>query len=33
VRSDGATFTALTLGRYLLHDLAHHLHDVGLDPR
>lgn len=33
VRSDGATFTALTLGRYLVHDLAHHLHDVGIDPR
>lgn len=30
VRSDGAVFTALTLGRYLLHDLAHHLHDVGV---
>lgn len=28
-RSDGASFTALTLGRYLVHDLAHHLHDVG----
>lgn len=28
-RSDGASFTALTLGRYLAHDLAHHLHDVG----
>lgn len=28
-RSDGAEFTALGLGRYLLHDLAHHLHDVG----
>ena len=30
VRSDGATFTALTLGRYLVHDLAHHLTDVGV---
>lgn len=30
VRSDGAEFTALSLGRYLLHDLAHHLHDVGI---
>lgn len=29
VRSDGAAFTALSLGRYLIHDLAHHLHDVG----
>lgn len=28
-RSDGARFTALSLGRYLLHDLAHHLVDVG----
>ncbi|MCK0114118.1 DinB family protein [Ornithinimicrobium sp. F0845] len=33
VRSDGASFTALTLGRYLVHDLAHHLYDVGLDAR
>lgn len=31
-RSDGASFTALTLGRYLAHDLAHHLHDVGGRP-
>lgn len=31
-RSDGAEFTALSLARYLLHDLAHHLHDVGVDP-
>ena len=30
LRSDGAQFTALTLARYLLHDLAHHLHDVGV---
>lgn len=28
-RSDGKEFTVLTLGRYLLHDLAHHLHDVA----
>lgn len=28
-RSDGAQFTALSLVRYLVHDLAHHLHDVG----
>lgn len=28
-RSDGSTFTVLTLGRYLLHDVMHHLHDVG----
>ncbi|WP_114906000.1 DinB family protein [Ornithinimicrobium murale] len=32
-RSDGAEFTALSLGRYLVHDLAHHLHDVGLGHR
>lgn len=30
-RSDGAEFTALSLARYLVHDLAHHLHDVGVD--
>lgn len=29
VRSIGSTFTGLTLGRYGLHDLAHHLWDVG----
>ncbi|HMM94253.1 DinB family protein [Phycicoccus sp.] len=28
-RSDGSRFTTLTLGRYGLHDLVHHLHDVG----
>jgi hypothetical protein len=28
-RSDGARFTVLTLGQYFLHDLAHHLVDVG----
>ncbi len=28
-RSDGAPFTGLTLARYLLHDLEHHLDDVG----
>ncbi len=32
LRSDGKEFTVLTLGRYLLHDLAHHLHDVGAGP-
>lgn len=32
-RSDGAEFTALSLARYLVHDLAHHLHDVGADDR
>lgn len=28
VRSNGSTFTALSLGRYLLHDLFHHVWDV-----
>ncbi len=28
-RSDGSRFTVLTLARYGLHDLAHHLTDVG----
>ena len=32
VRSDGSEFTMLTLGQYLLHDLAHHLVDVGVIP-
>ncbi|TBT83357.1 DinB family protein [Propioniciclava sinopodophylli] len=27
-RGDGVTFTAAALGRYLVHDLLHHLHDV-----
>ncbi len=31
-RSDGSRFTLLTLGQYALHDLAHHLWDVGV-PR
>ena len=30
-RSDGSRFTVLSLGRYLLHDLAHHLWDVGAE--
>lgn len=30
-RSDGSRFTLLTLGQYGLHDLAHHLRDVGVD--
>lgn len=30
-RSDGSQFTVLTLGRYGLHDLRHHLWDVGVD--
>jgi DinB superfamily len=29
-RSNGSRFTVLSLGRYGLHDLAHHLHDVGV---
>ena len=28
-RSNGSQFTAATLGTYLVHDLVHHLHDVG----
>jgi hypothetical protein len=28
-RSDGAAFTVTTLGRYLVHDPVHHLHDVA----
>ena len=28
-RSNGSQFTVLTLGQYFLHDLVHHLHDVG----
>ncbi|HUR51929.1 MAG TPA: DinB family protein [Mycobacteriales bacterium] len=28
LRSDGAAFTVLSLGRYLEHDLVHHVHDV-----
>lgn len=27
-RSNGSTFTVDTLGRYFLHDVVHHLHDV-----
>jgi len=27
-RSDGSTFTVETLGRYCLHDIVHHVHDV-----
>ncbi len=27
-RSDGARFTVLTFGRYVAHDLVHHVHDV-----
>jgi hypothetical protein len=28
-RSNGSVFTTETLGTYYLHDVAHHLHDVG----
>jgi SAM-dependent methyltransferase len=30
VRSDGSVFTIGTLGRYHLHDVVHHLHDVSV---
>ena len=30
LRSDGSQFTVLTLGQYGLHDLVHHLWDVGV---
>ncbi len=34
VRSNGSRFTVLTLGQYGLHDLGHHLWDVGVEvPR
>jgi hypothetical protein len=32
-RSDGAVFTAVTLGRYFIHDPVHHLWDVHGDVR
>jgi DinB superfamily len=32
IRSNGSRFSVLTLGRYCLHDLRHHLHDVGHTP-
>lgn len=28
-RSDGSEFTVDTLGRYFMHDLVHHVHDIG----
>ncbi len=31
-RSDGSAFTVETLGRYHLHDVVHHLWDVGVTP-
>ncbi len=30
-RSDGARFTVDSFARYLLHDVLHHLHDVGIE--
>ena len=30
-RTDGANFTVDTFGRYFLHDVVHHLHDVAVD--
>ncbi|PVG82055.1 methyltransferase type 12 [Nocardioides gansuensis] len=32
VRSNGSEFTVETLGRYYVHDLVHHVHDVGARP-
>ncbi len=29
IRSNGSEFTILTLAQYFLHDVVHHLHDVG----
>ncbi|QZN85555.1 DinB family protein [Cellulomonas sp. C5510] len=29
LRSNGSAFTVTTLGQYFLHDVVHHLHDVG----
>lgn len=31
-RSDGAAFTIDTFSRYFIHDIVHHLHDVGASP-
>jgi len=31
-RNNGSVFTVESLGRYLVHDLVHHLHDVGQPP-
>lgn len=33
VRSNGSEFTVETLGRYHLHDVVHHLQDIGWDPK
>ncbi|MCB0905977.1 MAG: methyltransferase domain-containing protein [Nocardioidaceae bacterium] len=32
-RSNGSFFTVDSIGRYYLHDIVHHLHDVGFDAR
>lgn len=32
-RSNGSAFTVATLAQYFLHDVVHHLHDVGGTPR
>jgi hypothetical protein len=32
-RSDGASFTIASFSRYFVHDVIHHLHDVGGDTR
>lgn len=29
LRSNGSSFTVSSIGRYYLHDITHHLHDVG----
>jgi hypothetical protein len=31
-RSNGSVFTVESLGRYFVHDIVHHLHDVGAAP-
>jgi hypothetical protein len=28
-RSNGSVFTVASLGRYMVHDIVHHLHDVN----
>jgi hypothetical protein len=32
-RSNGSMFTVDTIARYHLHDVVHHVHDVGFDPQ
>lgn len=31
LRSNGSAFTVHTLGQYFVHDVVHHLHDIGAD--